>query len=406
MQQTDKFRWKSRAFSGSWMNEQDHPVVVLSHSPSGNFRARADNRFLIVFVADDHPRYLNAVTLEFEHDIEWLTLDADGYDRHGAEAHERLQTRVSHGLPKVMLQADALSQGLIHTYSADRAERYRGQGFGYHPGTQPQSGGFGQPRSNSLWDRNRPKDLPPWADRPPGFRSREDDLPRWARAQSAQGTFGRDFGQEQLNVIPTCQCGAKKGPAFVGMTCSNCQTKVLAVKDDVITLTGLPGSPLPGWQGRPAEAVKLKMVGDAPGTGADAELAYTLAVTSFLGSQEEPAPVPVSFEQLRGWYTDERWNKVTKELTPYVVARLREQFPHLVNSEALDLTDVMFQDMSGTDSRSEGLFMKMAEVGLQTHNANDFSKVSETQLAMGRVLIAGHIQTPWERGELIQWVLP
>ncbi|WJJ55122.1 hypothetical protein [Xanthomonas phage RTH11] len=389
MQQTDKFRWIGNVFSGTWLNEQNQPIVVLTRpfrtdnlrslADTVNFRALADGKPVIVIIDQHVPRFFNALTLEQEYNVQWLTLDLDSYARLAAE-----------GIPCPTLTTPQ------EAYEANLVSRIEDGHFGYHPQTRPQPHGWGHPPGVGMWDRNRPRDpIDP-----------EAHLPPWARTKSASRSFGRDYGREQLNVVPTCQCGNKRGPAFIGMTCANCQTKVLAVEDVVITLPGIKCAALPVWAGREGGTSKLKLVGVSPGKSADALAAYAMAVATHVGWDNAPAPVPVSFEQLRGWYTDERWEKVTKELTPFVVVRLREVFPQLVNSQALELTDAMFQDMASVDSRSEGLLEQMAEVGLDTATAIDFGKVSETQLAMGRVLIAGHIQTPWERGETIQWDLP
>lgn len=132
---------------------------------------------------------------------------------------------------------------------------------------------------------------------------------------------------------------------------------------------------------------------------------YRLLVLHGTHPDSQGQPVAVSFKKMREWYTTERWQKVLEELKPLAVKRIHHVFPQLSANDAAGLFDMIIFDMSDEDSKSTALFDAMAEMRLNISDAQDFNLVSEIQLALGRVLIAGHIQTPWERGESIDWNL-
>jgi len=132
-------------------------------------------------------------------------------------------------------------------------------------------------------------------------------------------------------------------------------------------------------------------------------------VTGLQAAMDLPAsadPVPVKFEQMRSWYTDARWAAVNAELIERLIAHLPTVWPQLSPLQVKLMASAILLDASSPDDvQSRGLLATMENVGLNVSDCNDIGKVSMIQLVIGRIWIAGAIQTPWERGEEVDWII-
>lgn len=112
----------------------------------------------------------------------------------------------------------------------------------------------------------------------------------------------------------------------------------------------------------------------------------------------------VSWPVLRTWYTDDRFEKVRTGLKERLLLYINKIWPEVVkNNHAFDVAEAIMNDLtvSYEDGHSHALAEVLELAGID--GMGHWSIVRDIQAALGRVLIAGPIQTPWERGEEIDW---
>lgn len=131
-----------------------------------------------------------------------------------------------------------------------------------------------------------------------------------------------------------------------------------------------------------------------------------VAGVASLNAPQEPAhgQVPVKWRELRGWYTDERYELVYQGLYERTMLYINAVWPQVVlMNKAHELATSILTDLTidSDDMYSDHLQHLLDSIGMD--DTPTWTMVRNMQSVMGRVLIAGAIQTPWERGEEICW---
>lgn len=131
-----------------------------------------------------------------------------------------------------------------------------------------------------------------------------------------------------------------------------------------------------------------------------------LSGVASLNVQQEPVhdQVPVKWRELRGWYTDERYELVYQGLYERTMLYINAVWPQVVlMNKAHELATSILTDLTidSEDMYSDHLQHLLNSIGMD--DVPTWTMVRNMQSVMGRVLIAGSIQTPWERGEELCW---
>ncbi len=131
-----------------------------------------------------------------------------------------------------------------------------------------------------------------------------------------------------------------------------------------------------------------------------------LSGVASLNVQQEPVhdQVPVKWFELRGWYSDARYELVYQGLYERTMLYINAVWPQVVlMNKAHELATSILADLTihSEDMYSDHLQHLLNSIGMD--DTPTWTMVRNMQSVMGRVLIAGPIQTPWERGEELCW---
>lgn len=176
---------------------------------------------------------------------------------------------------------------------------------------------------------------------------------------------------EDQDFKPSCEVGCSKGAHLIGTKCERCGTPIVAIT------------------GNPSTMSLFKLVGAA-----------------VVASGEEPdrQQVPVTWRELRTWYTDERYEVVYQGLYERTMLHINALWPWVVSmNKAHELATAILSDLTDQsgDAYSDHLQHLLQSIGMA--NNPTWELIRNMQSVMGRVLITGPIQTPWERGEELCW---
>lgn len=332
-----------------WRMPNGMKLDLYTHNSTGNFRAKAldsegvERQVIVVDdVQDRHAViYLDEQTLDQIHDITWLILNPESEEYLTDHSYMVGVSKLRD--PRTGLPAGIPEEGMDEEFLATV---------------------------------RRIPTSPAWADGLGGNGVRSESAsptfamgPQFVTGLQEAGPKVMFIPDEEPDVKPSCEVGCSKGVYRLGTICHSCGTEVRAVTDKPLVMS---------------------------------QFVTGLQVAMDLPASEDP--VPVKFEDMRRWYSDDRWTVVNVELIERLIPHLSTVWPQLSPPQVKRMAAaILFDASSPDDVQSRGLLATMEEVGLNVSDNTDIGKVSAIQLVIGRIWIAGAIQTPWERGEEINW---